>query len=51
MNPKLSKFLEENPNIGMIGLMWSLQWRFTLVVYGVFFLAMCLFAAVGSSMM
>ena len=36
MNPKFTKFLEENPNISMAGMCWSLFWR----AYGIL-LAIC----------
>jgi hypothetical protein len=36
LNPKVSTFLEEHPNKTLIGLGWSIYWRFfaVLVVIG-----------------
>lgn len=32
MNPKLKKFIEENPDVTMLGFAWALYWRVLLVV-------------------
>ena len=34
-NPKVKDFLEDNENKTLIGLYWSMYWRFTVMVYGV----------------
>jgi hypothetical protein len=36
-NPKLDTFLEQKPDITLIGLCWSITWRFTAAVYGALF--------------
>jgi len=38
INPKFSKFIEDNPNITMLGLSWSLYWRIFLVVFSTAFI-------------
>jgi hypothetical protein len=35
MNPTLKKFLEEKPDITLIGLFWSMYWRWIAVLYAV----------------
>ena len=37
MNPKFTKFLEENPNITLVGMGWSLIWRLYAVLIAVAF--------------
>jgi hypothetical protein len=37
MNPKLTTFLSEHPDMTLIGFAWSTWWRIVLVVYGVAF--------------
>jgi hypothetical protein len=39
MNPKIKRFLDDYPDITLVGLAWALLWRFWLLVYGGFFLA------------
>ncbi len=35
-NPKIEDFMEDNPDITMIGLIWSLYWRFIVIMFGVY---------------
>lgn len=36
MNPKYTKFIEDNPNMSLIGFTWACYWRLTLVIMGVY---------------
>lgn len=33
MNPKIKDFLEKKPDITVVGLAWSLFWRFCIVYF------------------
>lgn len=43
-NPKLKKFLAENPEQTILGFAWSCYWRLYLVIFGIV-VAICLFSA------
>ena len=43
MNPKLKKFLEDNPDMSILGFAWALYWRLALCFLGVYMGAMVLF--------
>lgn len=36
MNPKLTKFIEDNPTMGLIGFAWACFWRINLIVFAVY---------------
>lgn len=36
MNPKWIKFVEEHPNMTLLGLSWALYWRLAVVTFGVY---------------
>jgi len=36
-NPKFSEFVKENENKGMLGMFWSLYWRFAILVALIYF--------------
>lgn len=36
MNPKLTKFLEDYPDMSLIGFAWACYWRLVLVIMGVY---------------
>ena len=38
-NPKLRKYMEENEDVTIMGMMWSMYWRWFIVIMGVVFLA------------
>ena len=44
-NPKVKDFLEKNPKKTMIGLFWSLYWRFYIFMLGISLLACLVFTA------
>lgn len=39
MNPKLTKFLEDYPEMSLIGFAWACYWRMMLVVMAVYVVA------------
>lgn len=48
MNPKFKDFLEQNPNIGMLGMFWSLTWRFQLIFLGIYFAVVALIILISA---
>lgn len=42
-NPKVKDFLEKNKDVSMLGLYWSLYWRFMVMVYGAILIATIFF--------
>ena len=46
-NPKLKKFLEENPEQTILGFAWSCYWRIYVIVFVVAF-AIAILCAIGS---
>jgi len=37
-NPKLKKFLEDNPELTVMGLFWAGYWRFFVIIFGSLFM-------------
>lgn len=48
MNPKIKDFLEDNPDMTLLGLSWALFWRLWVVMYGVIIGVSVLVGFVGS---
>jgi hypothetical protein len=37
-NPKVEDFLKESPNKTLLGLAWSMYWRWVVVIIGIYIL-------------
>ena len=48
INPTVKSFLNKNEEITLIGIFWSCYWRFLVVVYGIIFAAVVVFAGLGA---
>lgn len=48
LNPKLQDFVDENPNITIVGMYWAFLWRFFALIYGSIFIGMVLLAGLIS---
>ena len=47
-NPNFREFCEKNPDKGMMGMFWSLYWRFFLCVSGIYIVIVLFLAVLGS---
>lgn len=47
LNPKVSDFLTKKPKLTMVGLYWSLIWRFLVITYGIILIFSIFIAGLG----
>ncbi len=49
MNPKFNKFVEDHPNMSLIGLAWACQWRLSLVITAVYLVLAVIAIVIGAA--
>lgn len=49
MNPKLSKFIEDNPDMSLLGFVWAGYWRLTLVIAALYFVLALLIIIIAAA--
>lgn len=48
INPKIRDFSDQHPDITLVGLYWSMIWRFLTLVYGTIFLVAIFIAGIAT---
>ena len=49
-NPKITDFLKDNKDVTILGLWWSMLWRFYVALFGIY-LALILLVVILSALM